>query len=205
MDRFLGISSSSSFSSSSSSSSSSAVEANNGGDELNEDDIFWTNDVTELQEEQNSTITSSTSNRRQIFAHNSGILAALSETKRYEVLYRKPIIPLTTRMGTSIPRPPLQEREWLSGTRKLQQQSAPVNVPLLSMAVARERNKKFLEVDNDDDRDEEMLPPHEMVARGSGMSPKTTFSVLEGAGRTLKGRDLRQVRNAVWRKTGFLD
>jgi hypothetical protein len=29
--------------------------------------------------------------------------------------------------------------------------------------------------------------------------------VLEGAGRTLKGRDLRQVRNAVWRKTGLLD
>ncbi|PWA74521.1 Senescence regulator [Artemisia annua] len=26
-----------------------------------------------------------------------------------------------------------------------------------------------------------------------------------GAGRTLKGRDLRLVRNAVWRKTGFLD
>jgi hypothetical protein len=29
--------------------------------------------------------------------------------------------------------------------------------------------------------------------------------VLEGAGRTLKGRDLRRVRNAVLRRTGFLD
>jgi hypothetical protein len=29
--------------------------------------------------------------------------------------------------------------------------------------------------------------------------------VLEGVGRTLKGRDLRQVRNAIWRQTGFLD
>jgi len=57
----------------------------------------------------------------------------------------------------------------------------------------------------DDDDDEEMLPPHEIVARGSGVSPKTTFSVLEGVGRTLKGRDLRQVRNAVLRQTGFLD
>lgn len=57
-----------------------------------------------------------------------------------------------------------------------------------------------------DEDDEEMLPPHEMVARARAReSPMTTFSVLEGAGRTLKGRDLRQVRNAVWRKTGFLD
>jgi hypothetical protein len=30
-------------------------------------------------------------------------------------------------------------------------------------------------------------------------------SVLEGAGRTLKGRDLRRLRNAVLRRTGFLD
>ncbi|CAN1134000.1 hypothetical protein LINPERPRIM_LOCUS16353 [Linum perenne] len=29
--------------------------------------------------------------------------------------------------------------------------------------------------------------------------------MMEGAGRTLKGRDLRQVRNAVFRQTGFLD
>ncbi|CAD5171230.1 unnamed protein product [Musa acuminata subsp. malaccensis] len=31
------------------------------------------------------------------------------------------------------------------------------------------------------------------------------FSVLKGAGRTLKGRDLRRVRNVVLQKTGFLD
>jgi hypothetical protein len=29
--------------------------------------------------------------------------------------------------------------------------------------------------------------------------------MLEGVGRTLKGRDLRRVRNAVLRKTGLLD
>ena len=60
-------------------------------------------------------------------------------------------------------------------------------------------------MDDDDDDDDEMLPPHEIVARGSGVTPNSTFSVLEGVGRTLKGRDLRQVRNAIWRKTGFLD
>ncbi|XBI60972.1 hypothetical protein VPH35_041836 [Triticum aestivum] len=36
-------------------------------------------------------------------------------------------------------------------------------------------------------------------------APMTTFWVLEGAGHTLKGRHLRQVRNAVWWKTGLLD
>jgi Senescence regulator len=62
------------------------------------------------------------------------------------------------------------------------------------------------EEEEDKSDEEEMLPPHEIVARAHAKeSPLTTFSVLEGAGRTLKGRDLRQVRNAVWRKTGFLD
>ncbi|CAA6656363.1 unnamed protein product [Spirodela intermedia] len=43
--------------------------------------------------------------------------------------------------------------------------------------------------------------PHLIVAR----SHSTTFSVFEGVGRTLKGRDLRRVRNAVFQKTGFLE
>lgn len=81
-----------------------------------------------------------------------------------------------------------------------------MDVPVLSQAMAKRRNGDLFDVvDCDDDGDNEILPPHELVARGSGVSPKTTFSVLEGVGRTLKGRDLRQVRNAIWRKTGFLD
>ncbi|CAN4121319.1 unnamed protein product [Withania somnifera] len=63
------------------------------------------------------------------------------------------------------------------------------------------RTDELGDVEIDDD---EMLPPHEIVARGSARSPKTTFSMLEGAGRTLKGRDLRRVRNAIFRQTGFL-
>lgn len=82
-----------------------------------------------------------------------------------------------------------------------------MKVPMLSRAVEKHRRNDDLAdvVDDDDDGDDEMLPPHELVARGSGLSARTTFSVLEGVGRTLKGRDLRQVRNAIWRKTGFLD
>nr|CAB3459422.1 unnamed protein product [Digitaria exilis] len=52
-----------------------------------------------------------------------------------------------------------------------------------------------------DDAGETMVPPHEIVARRAAAHS----SVLEGAGRTLKGRDLRRVRNAVLRRTGFLD
>lgn len=66
-------------------------------------------------------------------------------------------------------------------------------------------NGEIFAAEDEDDQEEEMLPPHEIVSRGSGVSPNTTFSVLEGVGRTLKGRDLRRVRNAVWHRTGFLD
>jgi hypothetical protein len=48
--------------------------------------------------------------------------------------------------------------------------------------------------------EEPALPPHEIVARRAAAHS----SVLEGAGRTLKGRDLRRVRNAVLRRTGLL-
>ena len=101
------------------------------------------------------------------------------------------------RMIPAIPRP--------APTPAMQMpQSAPVNVP-----VARLRRppfETFVSEPDEEEDDDEMLPPHEMVARSRAReSPMTTFSVLEGAGRTLKGRDLRQVRNAVWRKTGLLD
>lgn len=87
-------------------------------------------------------------------------------------------------------------------SREFQHQSAPMNVPVL---LKKNRNGVMADLDDYDEGDDEMLPPHEIVARGSGVTPTTTFSVLEGVGRTLKGRDLRQVRNAIWRKTGFLD
>lgn len=83
------------------------------------------------------------------------------------------------------------------------QHSVPVNVPMMPKKAPRS-DLADVEID-DDDGDDEMLPPHEIVARGSARSLKTTFSVLEGVGRTLKGRDLCRVRNAVFRQTGFLD
>ncbi|GFP96796.1 hypothetical protein PHJA_001823700 [Phtheirospermum japonicum] len=52
--------------------------------------------------------------------------------------------------------------------------------------------------------DGEMVPPHVIVGRR--VAAKTmAFSVCTGIGRTLKGRDLSEVRNSVLRMTGFLE
>jgi hypothetical protein len=73
-------------------------------------------------------------------------------------------------------------------------QSAPVAVPAWSKGRA-------TELEAYDDDGEPVMPPHEVAAQRAAAAA----SVMEGAGRTLKGRDLRRVRNAVWRTTGFLD
>jgi hypothetical protein len=83
-------------------------------------------------------------------------------------------------------------------------QSAPVAVPAWSKATAdRRRREAEQEAAEEEDEDEGdlVVPPHEMAARRAAAAA----SVMEGAGRTLKGRDLRRMRNAVWRTTGFLD
>lgn len=85
-------------------------------------------------------------------------------------------------------------------------QSAPVKVPVWPSRAGPRRGLGPFdeEMDGDDEwfhDDDDMVPPHEIVARSQRT---TTFSVVEGAGRTLKGRDLTAVRNAVFQKTGFL-
>ncbi|MED6216170.1 hypothetical protein PIB30_005051 [Stylosanthes scabra] len=58
---------------------------------------------------------------------------------------------------------------------------------------------------NNNSNNKMLLPPHELIARRLARSQISSFSVLEGVGRTLKGRDLSKVRNAVLTKTGFLE
>ncbi|KAJ7560464.1 hypothetical protein O6H91_04G131100 [Diphasiastrum complanatum] len=97
----------------------------------------------------------------------------------------------------------------LDTTRQRRYQSAPVDVPDWSKILGCDKKKMGNAVSQpvveDDDEDDERLPPHELLAREYAKSQMTTFSVFEGAGRTLKGRDLSRVRNAVLRKTGFID
>ncbi|VFQ59204.1 unnamed protein product [Cuscuta campestris] len=191
------------------------AEASSGGGELNEDDVLWTGpDFTEPLRRSNS---SNLNSPRQGFEkpEKFGILAALPEDLRKagrSLIYQKHATASFARDLPSIPKP-TADREQSHGYNRNYSQSmpaakfqhsAPMKVPMMPKKATRNGGLCDVEVD-DEDADDEMLPPHEIVARGSAMSPKTTFSVLEGAGRTLKGRDLRQVRNAVFRQTGFID
>ncbi|TKY48656.1 Senescence regulator S40 [Spatholobus suberectus] len=171
-------------------------------DDLIEDDVVFSNndDSTEPS--------SSVPNHHKAFAF--GILAALPENDHpspngSHFFHHKPSVSLSSSSSSSssrlipvIPKPPPDR---IPSSSVKFHQSAPVNVPVLPTRWRRE----FDEDDGDAAAEEEMLPPHEIVERNSEQSPMLACSVLEGVGRTLKGRDLRQVRNAVWRQTGFLD
>ncbi|GAU12940.1 hypothetical protein TSUD_97510 [Trifolium subterraneum] len=82
--------------------------------------------------------------------------------------------------------------------------SMPVNIPDWSKILGDEYANNYMkrngmEEDEDEDEDDGWLPPHEFLAR----TRVASFSVHEGIGRTLKGRDLSRLRNEIWAKTGF--
>ncbi|KAL6845573.1 hypothetical protein ACP4OV_025068 [Aristida adscensionis] len=106
--------------------------------------------------------------------------------------------------------------------------SAPVRIP--EMARARPTASRQLSWalshhhrdDDDDDDDDDVdgaafvvrrasaseaaaiVPPHVLAARRCAAERRVASSVCVGHGRTLKGRDLCAVRNAVLHMTGFL-
>ncbi|MFS8022683.1 putative senescence regulator S40 [Helianthus anomalus] len=57
--------------------------------------------------------------------------------------------------------------------------------------------------DEEDVREEEIVPPHVILDRR--IAGKAAFSLCSGIGRTLKGRDLSEVRNSILRMTGFIE
>ncbi|KAL2485693.1 hypothetical protein Adt_30449 [Abeliophyllum distichum] len=88
--------------------------------------------------------------------------------------------------------------------------SLPVNIPDWSKILKEEyRENRRRDVDeedfDDDDDSENRVPPHEFLARQMARTRIASFSVHEGIGRTLKGRDLSRVRNSIWEKIGFQD
>ncbi|PSR85330.1 Senescence regulator S40 protein [Actinidia chinensis var. chinensis] len=93
---------------------------------------------------------------------------------------------------------------------KMIQQSAPVNIPDWSKIYGNSSKKASNgnwdsdDDEDDDDGDGKMRPPHEWIARKHARSEVYSSSVCEGAGRTLKGRDLSRVRHAVLTSTGFI-
>ncbi|KAF5727955.1 transcription initiation factor TFIID subunit 11 [Tripterygium wilfordii] len=104
------------------------------------------------------------------------------------------------------------------------QQSAPVTIPNWPNKHHR-KPKNLTNGDDEDDKDFDVeddkdfdgdgdveeeeetpnMPPHELIARRLARTHTSSFSVLEGVGRKLKGRDLCEVRNAILTKTGFLE
>ncbi|KAM7277971.1 hypothetical protein ACFE04_005105 [Oxalis oulophora] len=89
------------------------------------------------------------------------------------------------------------------------QSSAPVNIPDVSKPKLYDKNSKTSQPNYDieeySNEEGKLLPPHELIANRVARTQISSFSVFEGVGRTLKGRDLSKVRNAVLTKTGFLE
>ncbi|KAI3764826.1 hypothetical protein L2E82_14843 [Cichorium intybus] len=66
--------------------------------------------------------------------------------------------------------------------------------------------RQYLQTHSFDDYDadeEQRVPPHVILERR--IAGKAAFSLCSGNGRTLKGRDLSEVRNSILRMTGFLE
>ncbi|KAL3838038.1 hypothetical protein ACJIZ3_022629 [Penstemon smallii] len=117
----------------------------------------------------------------------SGLSAALEDCQRH-LISRRPII-----IPAAAPRPENIPAKF--------HQSAPINIPVWPKTFRgkyNDNNANFNKFEEESEVEEErvMEPPHVTVARSH-----VTFSVFEGVGRTLKGRDLRRVRNAVFQKT----
>ncbi|KAL1223855.1 Protein S40-4 [Cardamine amara subsp. amara] len=87
--------------------------------------------------------------------------------------------------------------------------SLPVNVPDWSKILGEEsRRRRQISNEEEGDGDEiscgggtRRVPPHELLANRRMAS----FSVHEGAGRTLKGRDLSRMRNTIFKIRGIED
>ncbi|KAL2524303.1 hypothetical protein Adt_09357 [Abeliophyllum distichum] len=82
--------------------------------------------------------------------------------------------------------------------------SVPANIPENVSGSSWPFRYVDSEIFDDEDDGGEMVPPHVILERrvaGNIMA----FSVCTGNGRTLKGRDLSEVRNSILRMTGFLE
>lgn len=75
----------------------------------------------------------------------------------------------------------------------------PIEIPAAASSGAR-ADEWQEEGDRRRDDDGEVVPPHVLLARR-----RAAFSMCSGQGRTLKGRDLRRVRDSVLRMTGFIE
>ncbi|CAM0906055.1 unnamed protein product [Alopecurus aequalis] len=76
--------------------------------------------------------------------------------------------------------------------------SAPVQVPAWPNRFAELEPEPAAPCEQQQEDADGWVPPHVYLARRQARA-----SVVEGVGRTLKGRDASRVRDAVWSRTGF--
>ncbi|XP_022724720.1 uncharacterized protein LOC111281274 [Durio zibethinus] len=87
--------------------------------------------------------------------------------------------------------------------KKMDASSLPVNIPRHHGTTVFHCGEADDFEEEEEGEEEEIVPPH--VISGRRIAGKMAFSVCTGNGRTLKGRDLSQVRNSILRMTGFLE
>ncbi|OVA14759.1 Senescence regulator S40 [Macleaya cordata] len=176
--------------------------------ELDESDVIWSSDLSDslnndfvdsISPSFSTLSISPTNNRNPFRPEKFGLSAALSDDRSPLVQRKRALNPSLSAASAArtIPPVPIQRSgsEDYSGSSSGKfNQSAPVNVPVWPKGNGAIGSGKMGFFDEEDEDDDEMLPPHEIVAR----SHMTTCSVFEGVGRTLKGRDLRRVRNAIY-------
>ncbi|WOK91433.1 hypothetical protein Cni_G00124 [Canna indica] len=75
--------------------------------------------------------------------------------------------------------------------------SFPIKIPSKSSHAGRRRYF--------DEDDGSMIPPHVMIARRRSTECRAASLMCVGNGRTLRGRDLRRVRDSILQMTGFLE
>ncbi|URE03196.1 hypothetical protein MUK42_21128 [Musa troglodytarum] len=182
--------------------------------ELDESDVVWSTEYDERDSFDGLSSTSSNLVRSPLPASSCspsrrlhpfgperyGLSAALAQDGLPLVLQQRPTSRSTRTVAIAVPAGMAQDASVVGMVGR--HQSAPVNIPAWpSWRKGRKADVLGGLADEKADKEERMLPPHVIVARSNAI----TFSVFEGVGRTLKGRDLRRVRNAVLQKTGFLD
>ncbi|KAF8409571.1 hypothetical protein HHK36_005649 [Tetracentron sinense] len=151
------------------------------------------------------------------------VWAAVKERKESSPKFRKSKDPSSVSTPWRLPTATrmIPRANNFSHEAKVLQQSAPVNIPEWSKIYRKNSNKGYTDgswvdasdgVANEDEGingvsedDDDKVPPHEWIAKKLARNQMSSFSVCEGIGRTLKGRDLRKVRNAVLTRTGFLE
>ncbi|PSS04873.1 Mesocentin like [Actinidia chinensis var. chinensis] len=87
--------------------------------------------------------------------------------------------------------------------RKNKRNSIPLKIP---EKLSGKSLVECVELDlfDEDNEGGELVPPHVIASRRISAG-KIAFPMCTGNGRTLKGRDLSQVRNSILRMTGFLE